>query len=54
MKKIKEFFLEESKVNKGHMVLIGVDEEGQKWVLCTSVIDVNYCVKYEDAFDTKH
>jgi hypothetical protein len=53
MTKIKEFYLEESKVNKGQMVLIAVDETGQKWVCSADSYDCRYAQKYEDAFDTR-
>ena len=53
MKKIKEFYLEESNANKGLMVLIGVDEDGQKWVMSGDCYNPPYAVKYEQSFDTK-
>lgn len=53
MKKIKEFYITESKVNKGLMLLIAVDEDGQKWVIYGDVINPAYIVKFEDGFDTK-
>lgn len=52
MIKIKEFFLEESKVNKGLMILVGIDENGQKWVCSGDHWSPTYAKKYEDAFDT--
>ena len=53
MIKIKEFFIEESKVNKGLMILVAVDENGQKWVCSGDHWSPTYAKKYEDAFDTK-
>ena len=53
MIKIKEFFLEESKVNKGLMILVGIDENGQKWVCSGDLWNPTYAKKYEDCFDTK-
>lgn len=51
MIKITEFFLEESKVNKGCMNVIAVDENGQKWVVSGNMHSPTYSVKYEDAWD---
>lgn len=53
MKKIKEFFLEESKVNKGSMILVCIDENGEKWVCSGNHWNPTYATKYEDSFDTK-
>ena len=52
MIKIKDFYLEESKINKGCIVLIAVDVDGQKWV-CSDRYNPTYLEKYETAFDTK-
>lgn len=52
MIKITEFFLEESKVNKGCMNVIAVDENGQKWVCSGDHWSPMYAIKYEDAWDT--
>jgi len=51
--KIKEFYLEESKVNKQCMILIAVDENNQKWVVSGNSWHPNYCIEYEVSFDTK-
>ena len=53
MLKIKEFFLEESKVNKKLMILVAIDENGQKWVCSGDHWNPTYLKKYEDAFDTQ-
>jgi hypothetical protein len=53
MIRIKEFYLEESKVNKGLMILVAYDANGQKWVCSGNHYSPTYAVKYEDAFDTK-
>jgi hypothetical protein len=54
MTKIKEFFIEESKVNKGLMILVAIDEDDQKWVCAGDHWSPTYVRKYENAFDTKH
>lgn len=53
MKKIKEFGIEESKVNKGLMILVAIDEDGNKWVCSGDHWSPTYLQKYEGAFDTK-
>jgi hypothetical protein len=55
MTKIKEFFLEESKANNGLglMILVAIDENGQKWVCSGDHWRPTYAKKYEDAYDTK-
>lgn len=53
MVKIQQFFLEASKVNKQLMILVAVDENGQKWVCSGDHWSPTYAKKYEDAFDTK-
>jgi hypothetical protein len=51
--KIKEFSLEESKVNKGLIVLVATDENGQKWVCSGDHWNPTYSQKYEHAWDTR-
>ena len=53
MKRIDHFIIEESKVNKGLMILIAVSEDGRKWVCSGNHWSPTYLVKYEDAFDTQ-
>jgi hypothetical protein len=52
-KKVKEFSIEESKINKGLMVLIAIDEDGKKWVCSGDHWSPTYLVEYENAFDTE-
>lgn len=53
MIKIKDFFLEESKFNKGLMVMVAVDENGKKWVVSGDHHAPTYLVEYEKSSDTK-
>jgi hypothetical protein len=51
--KIKEFILEESKRNKGSMILVAIDENNQKWVCSADHWSPTYLKKYEDSFDAR-
>ena len=53
MIKIKDFFLEESKFNKGLMVMVAVDENLKKWVVSGDHHAPTYLVEYEKSSDTK-
>jgi hypothetical protein len=53
MIKIKEFFIQESKYNKGAIVLIALDENNNKWVVSGNHHFPTYLVKYEKSSDTK-
>lgn len=53
MIKIKEFYLEESKANKGLMIFVAVDENGKKWVLRGDFYSPPFATEYEKSFDTK-
>jgi len=53
MIKIKDFFLEESKFNKGLMVMVAVDENAKKWVVSGDHHAPTYLVEYEKSSDTK-
>lgn len=53
MIKLKEFFLEESKVNKGLMIVVAIDENGEKWVLSGDHWNPTFAQKYDNSFDTK-
>lgn len=51
--KVDYFEIEESKINKGCMVLIAVTGDGKKFV-CSGQYDTpTYLVPYEAAWDTK-
>ncbi len=54
MIRIKSLYLEESKVNKGLMIVIAIDQYGIKWVLSGDPNSPTYAKKYDDSFDTKH
>ena len=53
MIKIKEFFIQESKFNKGLKVLIALDENAKKWVVSGDHHAPTYLVEYEKSSDTK-
>jgi hypothetical protein len=53
MIKIKEFFIQESKYNKGLMVMVAVDENAKKWVVSGDHHAPTYLVEYEKSSDTK-
>jgi hypothetical protein len=53
MIKIKEFFIQESKFNKGLKVLIALDENNKKWVVSGDHHSPTYLVEYEKSSDTK-
>lgn len=51
--KITEFYLEESQVNKGRMILVVVVENGQKFVASGDHYSPTYLTPYDKSFDTK-
>ena len=51
MIRIKDIFLERSKLNRGLLVMIVVDENGQKWVV--SGDHKSYLIEYEKSIDTR-
>jgi hypothetical protein len=53
MIKIKEFFIEKSKVNTHLFILVAIDEHGNKYVCSGDSDNPTYLVKYDESFDTK-
>ena len=51
--KVKEFNIEESKVNKGQLLLIATTEDGKKYVCSGNHWTPTYLIPYESAFDTQ-
>jgi hypothetical protein len=51
--KIKEFEIEESKVNKGCLNLIAIAENGSKYVVSGDFHSPTYLIPYETAWDTR-
>jgi len=51
MIRIKDIYLEKSKLNRGLLVMIAVDENGQKWVV--SGDHQTYLIEYEKSSDTR-
>ena len=53
MKKIKEFYIEEDKKNKGSFLLIAVCEDGEKFVVSGSAHAPMHLVPYDNCWYTK-
>lgn len=51
--KIVEFHLEESKRNKGAMLLVATDEEGDRWVIGGNPQYATYVEMYELCWDAQ-
>ena len=51
--KITEFEIEESKVNKGCLLLIAITEDGSKYIVSGDHYSPTYIIPYDRAFDTK-
>ena len=50
--KVKEFEIEESKVNKGCLNLIAIAENGEKYVVSGDYHSSPYLIPYDRAWDT--
>lgn len=50
---VKEFFIEESKFNKGLMILVALDVNGNKWVCSGHHHAPTYLKPYDRSSDTK-
>jgi hypothetical protein len=53
MIRIKDIYLQESKLNRGLLVMIAVDENGQKWVVSGDHHHQTYLIEYEKSSDTR-
>lgn len=53
MEEIKRFYLEESKVNKGKMIVVAVTYSGKKFVMSGDHYSPTYATPYENQWDTK-
>ena len=49
--KIIEFNLEESKKNKGSMMLVATDENGQKWAIAGDPYQPSFAQPYEQCWN---
>jgi hypothetical protein len=51
--RVKEFFIEESRMNPPLKVLIAIDENDKEWVVSGDCWNPTYMIEYESAFDTQ-
>lgn len=51
--KVKEFEIEESKVNKGRLILVAITDTGEKYVVSGDFRMPAYIIPYSNAWDAK-